>query len=248
MQKSYKNTYLMSGIIFIFLFFIITISCSHALSENKLDMDHNDIDRDEYNHVISKADEKIQDLENLLAELEKKQNILNEIRSGEDPVQFGIISDLDKVTRIVKQTPLDLETANIVVAYAQKFDVNPSLILAVIKQESNFKKYEVGSSQDRGYMQIIPETEKWLVSKYGKKLGIKYNPKQIFEPKYNIGLGVVYLSVLKKAHGENYNKILSEYNRGPHNLKRYYNKHKTYVTAYSRGILSKEKNYLQFNK
>jgi soluble lytic murein transglycosylase-like protein len=126
-------------------------------------------------------------------------------------------------------------------------DLKPSLILAVIKLESNFNKYEVGEDNDRGYMQIIPSTEKWLAKKYGYKLGLKYNPKRIFEPEYNIGLGAIYLSILKESYGENYNRILSEYNRGPYNLREYYNKHKTYVTSYSRGVLRREKAFLVFN-
>ncbi|PAB60786.1 lytic transglycosylase domain-containing protein [Anaeromicrobium sediminis] len=198
--------------------------------------------------VVEILDEKILNLEELIKEIERKQKVLNKISRVQNYVKMDLRSNIDKVLEIEKNTPLDMEAAAVVVAYSEKFNINPSLILAVIKQESNFNKYEVGADEDRGYMQVIPSTEKWLANKFGKSIGIKYDPSKIYDPEYNIGLGTIYLSILKKNYGENYNKILSEYNRGPYNLKAYYNKHKTYTTSYSRGVLTKEKKFLKFNK
>ena len=114
--------------------------------------------------------------------------------------------------------------------------------------ESNFNQYEVGADNDRGYMQIIPSTEKWLAETYGEKYGLSYNPERIFEPEYNIGLASIYLSLLKDAYGDNYDRILSEYNRGPYNLQRYFEENNTYETTYSRVILTKEQKYLALNE
>lgn len=153
-----------------------------------------------------------------------------------------------RAKEIANGTPLDYQSALILVRYADQYDLNPSLILSVIEVESNFNQWEVGSSRDRGYMQIIPSTEKWLAQDFGSELGLKYNPERIFDPEYNIGLAAAYLNVLKENYGEDYNRILSEYNRGPSNLKRYYQKHGTYSTSYSRKVLSAEKQYLAFNQ
>jgi soluble lytic murein transglycosylase-like protein len=153
-----------------------------------------------------------------------------------------------RAKEIVAGTPLDYQTALILIKYADQYNLNPSLILSVIEVESNFNQWEVGSSKDRGFMQIIPATEKWLAQDFGKDLGLKYNPKQIFDPEYNIGLAAAYLNVLKKNYGGDYNRMLSEYNRGPSNLKRYYQKHGTYSTTYSRKVLKAENQYLVFNK
>lgn len=201
----------------------------------------------EYSLLSAEIDKKIDDMEKLLEELEEKQVILDQVEEVQKYMHVDITTDLSQIQQIAEKTPLDLETAAIVVAYSKKFNIKPSLILAVIKLESNFNRFEVGEHSDRGYMQIIPSTEKWLVQKYGYKLGLKYDPKRIFEPEYNIGLGVIYLSILKEAYGENYDRILSEYNRGPYNLKAYYEKHKTYATSYSRGVLSREKNFIGLN-
>lgn len=201
----------------------------------------------EHNILSGEIDKKIEDLEELLSEVKNKQKILNQLKRLQKYINIDMSNDLSKVQEIEKSTPLNFETSAIIAAYSKKFNIKPSLILAVIKLESNFNKFEVGSHNDRGYMQIIPSTEKWLAQKYGYKLGLKYDPERIFEPEYNIGLGVIYLSVLKESYGENYDRILSEYNRGPYNLKAYYGKHKTYETSYSRGVLRREKKFLKLN-
>ena len=155
--------------------------------------------------------------------------------------------DVTLLQEITDNTPLDFETAYILVTYARGFDVQPSLILAMIELESNFDQYCSGAADDRGYLQVIPGTEKWLIELFGEELGFEYNPERIFDADYNIGLGVAYISLLKNAYGDDYNRMLSEYNRGPYNLKKYFEKNDTYETAYSRSILSREKKYTAYN-
>ena len=157
------------------------------------------------------------------------------------------IKDLETIKSISNNTPLDLKTSIVLMNVSKKYELKPSLILSIMELESNFKKYEVGRDQDRGYMQIIPQTEKWLANKFEEVHNLKYDPERIFEPEYNIELAGAYLSLLKKAYGNDYNRILSEYNRGPYNLAEYYKEHKTYATKYSKVILEKEKKYLTFN-
>lgn len=198
----------------------------------------------QYLDTIESLNTKVAQMEN---ELNEKKILEEKIKNIEKYINLDNTDSVAKADQITQGTPLDFQTACIVVQYAEQFDLNPSLILAVIDLESNFKQYEVGSAQDRGYMQIIPSTEKWLATEFGEKINVAYDPDQIFEPSYNIGLGAAYLSLLKGLYGENYNRILSEYNRGPYNLKRYYEANNTYVTTYSRVVLSREKKYLAFN-
>ncbi len=205
-------------------------------------------EEDEFDILVGRINRKFKDFEVLIKEVERKNKILEELEPVQKYVNMDISSDLDKVVSISKTTTLDLQTAAIIIAYSEKFDLNPSLVLGVIKLESNFDQYEVGSHEDRGYMQIIPATEKWLTQEYGYRLGLEYNPDIIFEPHYNIGLGIIYLNLLKEAYGNNYHKILSEYNRGPYKLREYFNKNKTFATSYSRGVLRREKEFLQMNK
>ncbi len=153
-----------------------------------------------------------------------------------------------KAKDISSATPLDFNTSLILVDYANRYEMEVSLLLGLMELESNFKQYEVGTAQDRGYMQIIPSTEKWLATAFSEELGFEYDPERIYEPEYNIGLAVVYLNTLKTAYGDNYDRILSEYNRGPYNLRKYYEKYATYETTYSRVVLSRANKYLAYNE
>ena len=154
---------------------------------------------------------------------------------------------IEKASRIMEATPLPEEAALTIVKYSEDLGIRTSLLLAMMELESDFNKYEVGTHEDRGYMQIIPGTEKWLAEEYGDDIGLEYDPERIFEEEYNIGLSALYINILHKAYGDNFNRILSEYNRGPYNLKEYYQKYGTYSTSYSNKILSLEKKYESLN-
>lgn len=191
-----------------------------------------------------------QELERLKDELEDKEELEKKVERIEEFIDLDAYTDedLNRAKDISQATPLDFKTALIMVDYANTYQLDVSLLLGLMELESNFNQYEVGTSQDRGYMQIIPSTEKWLAQAFSQELGFEYDPERIYEPEYNIGLAVVYLNTLKKAYGNNYDRILSEYNRGPYNLQKYYEKYATYETSYSRVVLSKANKYLAYNE
>ncbi len=190
-----------------------------------------------------------QELDRLKQELEEKEALEEKVERIEEFIDLDAYTDEDlmRAKDISQGTPLDFKTALILVDYANRYELEVSLLLGLMELESNFNQYEVGTSQDRGYMQIIPSTEKWLAQAFSEELGFEYDPERIYEPEYNIGLAVVYLNTLKRAYGNNYDRILSEYNRGPYNLQKYYEKYATYETSYSRVVLSKANKYLAYN-
>jgi len=202
---------------------------------------------------VSTQEEKIN---NLSAELEMANRTLEvQLPMVEAYKEIAKFTDFDalempqleKAKEISEATPLDYESALVLVKYADMYDIPYSLVLSIIDIESDFKKDLVGSSNDRGYMQIIPGTEKWLVSAFGPELGITYDPSRIFEPEYNLALGIKYIDDLMDDYGNDYNRILSEYNRGAGNLKKYYEANKTYATSYSRKVLTNETHYMALN-
>jgi soluble lytic murein transglycosylase-like protein len=156
-------------------------------------------------------------------------------------------SKIERALEIAADTPLNFKESLILLSYAEKFNVQPSLILAVIKKESNFNGTLVGTHRDRGFMQIIPSTEKWLASVFGKELGLQYDPNLIFTPEYNLGLGIRYIADLLGEHSDPH-RALSEYNRGAGKLAAYYAINKTYETGYSKLVVSQEKQFEQYNK
>ena len=161
-----------------------------------------------------------------------------------EDISFEVIPEpIDpRLMQIVEATPLDKETAGIILEYADRFDLRVAFILGVIDLESNFNQYLVGTSQDRGYMQIIPGTEKWLAEAYGEELGLTYNTSRIFDENYNLPLGMKYFSVLKESYGDE-TKMLTAYNRGDYGMEKWYEAKGTYETTYSRVVLKRAAKY-----
>ncbi len=182
-----------------------------------------------------------------LNEFDFKLEVNVEDLFGQKEIREKQIYD-DQILTILELTPLNEKAARVVLDNAKKYDLRPSFILGIIDLESSFNQYLVGTSLDRGYMQVIPGTEKWLVKTYGKELGITYNPDRIFEAEYNIALATKYLSVLKKEFNSNETMMLTAYNRGSGGLKKWYRNNGTYETAYSRVVLKREQKFLSVNR
>jgi hypothetical protein len=242
-NSSIKKKRFMSIILVALSVMMVVIISSTIILFNKLEEKKEELISIEFKN--KQLEEKLEVLENRSNTLAK----LLEEKSEEKSSQIAQLEDQDyeKINKIMEMTPLDLESAMAVVKYSDMFDLDISLILSVIEKESNFNKYLVGSSNDRGLMQIIPGTEKLLTRKYGEKYGLEYNPDRIFEPEYNVGLASIYLDILRQIHGNDYNKILSEYNRGSEGLKEYFEANNTYETPYSKSILSLQSKYSQLN-
>jgi hypothetical protein len=91
----------------------------------------------------------------------------------------------------------------IIASASEQFSVDPDLIRAVIKAESNFNAQAVSPKGAQGLMQIMPLT--------ANELGL-VDP---FDPKENIHGGVKYLRYLLDAFSEDYGLALAAYNAGP---------------------------------
>lgn len=169
-------------------------------------------------------------------------NLINELIK----ISFLDHSKIERAIEISRDTPLDFKSAMVLIDYSETYGVEPSLVLAIIKKESNFNGQLVGTHKDRGFMQIIPSTEKWLAATYGGELGLPYNPDLIFTPEYNLGLGIRYISLLLSEYKDPH-RALSEYNRGYQKLAEYYAANKTYQTSYSRTIVAQAKQFEQYN-
>jgi soluble lytic murein transglycosylase len=100
----------------------------------------------------------------------------------------------------------------LVVANSQRFQVDPYLILAVMKTESKFRDEAVSPKGARGLMQIMPETGQWIAEQLKME---DFHPDRLFEPEINIMFGTWYLSYLSREFNHNLTVALSAYNAGP---------------------------------
>ena len=86
---------------------------------------------------------------------------------------------------------------------AQKHDVDPALVSAVISTESNWNTSALSRKGAQGLMQLVPET--------AQKLGV-FNA---WDPQQNIDGGVRYLHMLLDRYNGDLPKALAAYNAGP---------------------------------
>jgi soluble lytic murein transglycosylase len=96
--------------------------------------------------------------------------------------------------------------------------VDPLLVLAVIREESNFFPGAISTSDARGLMQLLPSTAKWIAQ---SKLGIAYREEDLFDPETNIRLGTWYLGSLLGQFGGDVSRAVAAYNGGPGNVTRW---------------------------
>ena len=106
-----------------------------------------------------------------------------------------------------------IETPNIV---NKKRMPRPDLILAVIRQESEFDQRADSHAGAKGLMQLMTYTAK-LVSKQAKLSYSKSKLKN--DPHYNIKLGSYYLAGLLEEYEGSYPFALAAYNAGPKRVK-----------------------------
>lgn len=92
---------------------------------------------------------------------------------------------------------------------ADKYEMDPHLIHAVMQAESAFHPYAVSRAGAEGLMQLMPELS--------DEMGVT----DAFDPRENIMGGVRYLKRLLEYHDGNLDLALASYNAGPGNVERY---------------------------
>jgi len=113
------------------------------------------------------------------------------------------------------------EYDSIIKRVAKKYKLNPMLVSAVIKAESNGDPKAVSNAGAKGLMQLIDST--------ASDMGVN----DVFDPRENIEGGAKYLRKMINRFGD-IKKALAAYNAGPEAVKRYegippYRETKNYV-------------------
>lgn len=108
-------------------------------------------------------------------------------------------------------TAYPLGYSDIVEEEARMQGVDPALVYAVMKAESNFDPNATSHAGARGLMQITPDTFDWLQTKLRE--GVAYTADDLYTPRVNIRYGCKFLQILQDEYTEQVT-ALSAYNAG----------------------------------
>ncbi len=161
-------------------------------------------------------------------ELNRIQSISND-RFKKMILGFAIENDLSSL-QIKTAKYLFKDSAPIKFLYPtpqwiKKYDFNeidPIIIISMIRQESQFSAFAKSGKRAYGLMQILPSTARMV----NKDYDFLSNPRYLYDPKINVETGSLYLKSLlemKYINGDLLKALIS-YNAGPGNLSKWMKK------------------------
>lgn len=101
---------------------------------------------------------------------------------------------------------------------AANHNIDPLLIAAVIRTETNYEKGSESKKGAIGIMQIMPDTAQWIVET--ADLGA-HSTEDLMRPDVNINLGAWYLNWLTKHYNGNILYAIAAYNAGQGNVNKW---------------------------
>ncbi len=141
-----------------------------------------------------------------------------------------------------KLTNLDYDDCTFIVNECKSQNIDPFIILGVIKRESDFNPKAQGSAGERGLGQLMENTARPVA----ENLGYVFDSDKLFDARYNLKLTITQISYLLNLYDNDIHKALTAYNRGQQGLIRYMegNENKdSAVSDYSVGVLQFAKDY-----
>lgn len=133
-----------------------------------------------------------------------------------------------------KSAPDDAErTANLRLSYpvvapneiwrhSQSYDVDPFLIMGIMRQESTYRNAALSPVGAIGLIQVMPRTGARVAAMLGEH---RYSPGDLEDPSTNLRYGIYYFSRLMERYEGSFPLAVGSYNGGPHNISRWYKAH-----------------------
>ena len=97
-------------------------------------------------------------------------------------------------------------------ADAKSFGADPTLVLAIMREESRFNPRAKSEAAARGLLQFIITTARQI----GRDVGLlDVDPEDLYDPRVIIRLGAKYISTLSKQFANDHYNVAASYNAGP---------------------------------
>ena len=126
-------------------------------------------------------------------------------------ILFGVFRIQDMVLKMIYPQ----KYAELVNQYAEENDLDPLLVFAIIKAESNFDEDVVSNSGAVGLMQLMESTAQEMADDLAIEIPTK---EALFDPELNIQIGTYYFAYLLGICEGNIYLALTAYNAGIGNV------------------------------
>lgn len=155
----------------------------------------------------------------LLKELYEKGENLHAISIGTRYInQMALTVDFRLLPENIQKVLFPVKYHEIITKYAENID--PLMIMALIRQESGFNKNAVSPKNAVGLMQVLPST----AAQVARRNRIPYRGRtDLFDEETNIRIGIAYLESLYERYDRNIHYMLAAYNAGGRHATRWRN-------------------------
>ena len=124
-------------------------------------------------------------------------------------ILFGVFKIHNEILKIIYPQ----KYSEYVEQVAMEYELDPLLLYAIIKAESNFESDAVSKQNAQGLMQLMYSTAEEIA----ESIDLELTEENIFEPEINIQLGTKYISNLLQKY-ECVEVALAAYNAGSGNV------------------------------
>jgi soluble lytic murein transglycosylase len=108
--------------------------------------------------------------------------------------------------------------AELIIAEAEAYGVDPRLFFALVRQESRFDPRATSWAGARGLAQVMPATGEWIALRLGHH---DFDTYTLYRPTQSVSYGLWYLAVALDMFEGNILAALAGYNGGPGNVERW---------------------------
>jgi soluble lytic murein transglycosylase len=151
------------------------------------------------------------------ARVRRRRLIIAALAIGLVGVAAIVIEGADPLEDAVREITLPLHHEDIIRQQAADKEIDPTLIAAVIYEESRFRD-QTSHAGARGLMQITPETAEFIARRSG---GVLFEQADLATPQINIAYGAWYLRYLIRHYEGNDTLAIAAYNAGQTNVDRW---------------------------
>ncbi len=113
--------------------------------------------------------------------------------------------------KVLQNDIISVDNAYPVIHFSNSEGLEKPLLLALMRQESEFNTDAISGSGALGLMQLLPGTAR----ETARKAHMPYASSRLFEADYNIAIGSLYLHRMINAFSGSYVLAIASYNAGP---------------------------------